>query len=196
MAMPCAVWIVRKTMISATLADPWTMDQNMSPSPEHANWAWTIAAFFGGLLISMGKKMLGRHETENDGVSKKLDDHKTDSAKLLAGLETRIALLEDRQYVTLPQLELAIAKALSDAHKLFSAEHNDIINKLYAAISKSKEDSDAKLFECNKKVREDFKEDINASMNMMRDIMRMVAKRKDIRNRSRTKKAIKVRGRG
>jgi acyl-CoA reductase-like NAD-dependent aldehyde dehydrogenase len=184
------------------------MDPNLRPDPENAGMLWGLLGILGGLLIAAGKKMLGRHESENDELVKEFRTHIAESGAQLGELRTRLTVLEDRKLVTLPELELAIEKALASAVKLFSPEHAAIAKQMSESIRDSKKETIEIVAECNKKVREDFKEDIKivkadftsvkaeltsmradtmASMNMLGDLTRLLAKRRKVRVKQRTR---------
>lgn len=177
------------------------MDPNLNPDQEHASILWGLLGILGGLLIAAGKKMLGRHESENDELVKEFRAHISESGTQSAELRTRLTVLEDRKLVTLPELELAIEKALAAAVKLFSPEHQAIAREMTAGLKESKKETLEIVAECNKKIRSDFQESISsmkndianlridstATMNMLGDLTRLLAKRKNIRTKQRSK---------
>jgi transketolase len=182
------------------------MDPNLKTDPEHIGLLWGLLGILGGLLIAAGKKMLGRHEIENDDLLKQFREHIAESSAHFGALGTRLTVLEDRKLVTLPELELAIEKALTTAVKLFSPEHQAIAKQMNEGLRDAEKKTAELVSECNNKVRNDFRNDLNevksevaaikehivglraeniVTQNMLGEMTRILAGRKEVREKSR-----------
>ena len=132
------------------------MDPNINPDPVHLGWFQGAGLFLLGLLISVVHKYFSRHETENDKETEDVRLKIKKSEEILAQVHTRLSLLEDRKYVTLPELRIAIGEAINEAQKLFTPQHQELAVEFRAVVKESKKETEDIVRECNNAIRRDF----------------------------------------
>lgn len=139
------------------------MDPTIKPDPEHVNWLTGAIGFLSGLLVLAVGKLLRRHETENDKESDEIKERNKKTDELLAQFHTRLSLLEDRKYVTLPELKIAIGEAINEAQKLFTPQHEELAREFRSVVKDSKNETEKLVTECNGAIRRDFANAIEKS---------------------------------
>ena len=155
------------------------MDPTIKPDPEHVNWLTGAIGFLSGLLVLAVAKLFKRHETENDKESNAIHEHIKKSGEQMAEFHTRLSLLEDRKYVTLPELKIAIGEAINEAQKLFTPQHEELAREFRSVVKESKNETEQIVVECNKAIRRDFSgalEQSTAAVNKAADAVDQSAK--------------------
>ncbi|MCK7495193.1 MAG: hypothetical protein MZW92_31930 [Comamonadaceae bacterium] len=142
------------------------------PDPEHTGWLTGIIGLAAAIMALIGKYW-NRHEKESDGHEQKTIDTMTAIGHRIGAIEVRVAVLEDRKLVTLPELRVAIIEALDEAQKLFSPQHKEIIEHFNQGIKESEKETIEMVTECNRKIRED----LGMNMDVMHELVRLLNKR-------------------
>jgi hypothetical protein len=127
-----------------------------TPDPEHSSWLIGIIAYLSGLLTLMGANLFKRTETDVERSGKETRDHIKESDSRYGHIETRLAILEDRKLVTMPELRLAIREALEQARELFTPQHEGLERTFMAAIEESEKRNAALVQQCNTALRSDL----------------------------------------
>jgi hypothetical protein len=140
------------------------------PDPEHVSWLQAIIGYLAGMLTLIGAKLFKRTETDMEQSGKETKAHIKESDTRYAHIETRVAVLEDRKLVTMPELRLAITEALDQAKKLFTPQHEEIEKSFLLAIADSEKRSAELVQHCNTALRAD----IGATTKSLERILRAV----------------------
>jgi hypothetical protein len=141
------------------------------PDPEHVSWLHAIIGFLMGILTLLGAKFFKRTETDIEQSGNETKAHIKESDTRYAHIETRLAVLEDRKLVTMPELRLAITEALQQAKELFTPQHEEIEKTFLLAIAESEKRSAELVQHCNTALRSDIGDTTKSLERILRAVM-------------------------
>lgn len=133
--------------------DPTTIP----PDPFYVRWLHAFTGFLSALVLALIGVLYKRHMSETDRKAAETKTHLQKDDDRLAGIESRLAVLEDRPaYVTLPELEVAIERAISKVRDVFTPQHESLSREVQTKIAESERHTQDLVSECNGALRRDF----------------------------------------
>lgn len=159
---------------------------------EQIVWYRAIVAGLIAVVTGLVVRLWSHGEKDSEENKGNIKKHIADSENRFSSLEIKVALLENRKYVTLEDLNMVVDKALDRVAHDYGQQHSTImetnsrtIEEFSKRLEKINEDSAERVEACNRAIRTELGSRMDEMSGMVKELTGVMIRSGMARNKKR-----------